>query len=177
MNEIELSKETGIEKGVHPLDKYRDHLLHKKKLSQRDQEHFVKLMKAWSWSCKMFSPNQIVQMLHTEYGHEKTFAYKIISDAMELFGSAYELNKNGIRKTLIEAAHVALSIAIKDRNSEQILKATKELRELYRLEKEETNVPNEVAMRSGIRIYVVNGNIETPNQPNEVEDGSGEVVE
>lgn len=178
MDEIALSGNTGsgLEKGVHHLDKFRDHLLHKKQLSKRDQDHFEKMMKAWSWSCKMFSPNQIVQMLNTEYGHEKTFAYKIISDAMDLFGNSYELNKNGIRKTLIEAAHIALSIAIKERNAEVILKASKELRELYRLEKEETNIPTDVAMRSGVRIYVVNGEVNTP-KANDVEDGESEVVE
>ena len=170
-----------IEKiGTHRLDKFKEHLVQRKPLSKRDGDYYEKMKKAWSWACKMFSPGQIVQMLGQEYGHEKTHSYQIIRDAFELWGDAYELDKRGVRQTLIEASHLALSISIKERNSDGMLKAIKELKGLYELEKVANTIPPDQAMPSGSRVYIVNGNVSVSGKEQvenrEVVDGESEVI-
>ena len=164
------------EKGSHKLDKFKDHLLNNGKLSVRDQQYFEKMKKAWSWSSKMFSPAQVVTMLYNEYGHEKTHAYQILRDAYELWGIAYELDKRGVTKTLIEAAHVALSIGIREKNPEIILKASAQIAKLNKLDQVDNIVPPDVAMPSGTRVYVINGDIHTPGSGREVIDVSSEEI-
>ncbi|PWJ52740.1 hypothetical protein CLV98_1334 [Dyadobacter jejuensis] len=154
------------EKGVHKMDKFKDHLVNKGRLSVRDQQYFEKMQKAWSWASKMFSPAQVVTMLHNEYGHEKTHAYQILRDAYELWGDAYELDKRGITKTLIEAAHIALSIGIREKNSETILKAAAQLSKLHKLDQIDNIIPPDVSMPTGTRVYVVNGDIHTGGTEN-----------
>ena len=181
MQDLERPAGGEIEKtGTHRLDKFRGHLVQKTALTKRDADYFEKMKKAWSWSCKMFSPQQVVQMLGQEYGHEKTHAYQIIRDAFELWGDAYELDKRGVSKTLIEAAHLALSIGIQERNSESILKAVKELKNLYKLDEGESAIPPDVAMPASKRVYVVNGNINigamVESEKREVVDGDAEEI-
>ena len=171
---------TDVEKiGVHKLDKFKEHLIQRTALNKRDAEYFEKMKKAWSWANKMFSPGQVVQLLSQEYGHEKTHAYQIIRDAFELWGDAYELDKRGIRKTLIEATHIALSIGVKERSADDILKAVKELRTLHELEKDESAIPPGASMPTGSRVYIVNGNVSFGNQASEkreVVDGDSQIV-
>ncbi|GHB64160.1 hypothetical protein GCM10007390_17550 [Persicitalea jodogahamensis] len=164
------------EKGNHRMDKFKDHLVVHAELNNRDQEYFEKMKKAWSWATKMFSPQKVVEMLHTEYGHEKTHAYQILRDSYELWGDAYELDKRGAAKILVESAYVALQIAVRDKDGALILKAVKELRDLQQIDKAETAVPPDVAMPAGTRVYVFNGsvNMAAPDSqpPNDVEDGT-----
>jgi hypothetical protein len=167
------------EKGNHKLDKFKDHLVQGKRLNARDQETFEKMKKAWSWANKMFSPQQVVQMLQNEYGHEKSHAYQILRDAYSLWGDAYDLDKRGLTKTLVEAAHVALSIGVREKDAEIILKAVKQLGELHKLNQVDNTIPPELAMPNGTRVYVINGDVHMPgSQPagREVEDVEGEEV-
>lgn len=165
------------EKGSHKLDKFKDHLVNGGKLTAREADYFEKMKKAWSWSSKMFSPAQVVTMLFNEYGHEKTHAYQILRDAYELWGVAYELDKRGVTKTLIEAAHVALSIGIREKDADIILKASAQIAKLNKLDQVDNIIPPDVAMPSGTRIYVINGDIHNPaNDRREVIDVSSEQV-
>ncbi len=165
------------EKCSHKLDKFKDHLVNGGKLTVREADYFEKMKKAWSWSSKMFSPAQVVTMLFNEYGHEKTHAYQILRDAYELWGVAYELDKRGVTKTLIEAAHVALSIGIREKDADIILKASAQIAKLNKLDQVDNIIPPDVAMPSGTRIYVINGDIHNPvNDRREVIDVSSEQV-
>ncbi|TDB69108.1 hypothetical protein [Arundinibacter roseus] len=172
--EISPSSELKPEKGTHRMDKFKDHLIAKTPLGPRDQDYFEKMKKAWSWATKMFSPQKVVEMLHTEYGHEKTHAYQILRDSYALWGDAYELDKRGAAKVLVESAYVALQIAVREKNGELILKAVKELRELQQIDKVESAIPPEAAMPAGTRVYVFNAPVNVGEQQagKEVEDGS-----
>lgn len=168
------------EKGTHKLDKFKDHLVSHSPLGERDQAYFEKMKKAWSWATKMFSPQKVVEMLHTEYGHEKTHAYQILRDSYALWGDAYELDKKGAAKVLVESAYVALQIAVRDKNGELILKAVKELRELQQIDKVESAISPEMAMPAGTRVYVFNGAVNIgqnggTGSENIVEDGTVEL--
>ena len=166
------------EKGTHKLDKFKDHLIAHSPLGLRDQAYFEKMKKAWSWATKMFSPQKVVEMLHTEYGHEKTHAYQILRDSYALWGDAYELDKKGAAKVLVESAYVALQIAVRDKNGDLILKAVKELRELQQIDKVESAISPEMAMPAGTRVYVFNGAVNVGQQPEsgkEVVDGTVEL--
>lgn len=158
------------EKGTHRLDKFKEHLVENRKLSKRDQLTFEKMKKAWSLSCKMFSPATVVQTLQAEYGHEKTHAYQIMRDAYELWGDAYDLDKRGLTKTLVEATHIALMSGVRDKDAEIILKATKLLSDLHKLNQTDNVIPPNIAMPSGTRVYVMDGTIITPNEGREVID-------
>lgn len=172
-----LGKSGLPEKGEHKLDKFKDHLVNGGSLSKRDADYFEKMKKAWSWSSKMFSPAQVVTMLFNEYGHEKTHAYQILRDAYELWGVAYELDKRGVTKTLIEAAHVALSIGIREKDADIILKASAQIAKLNKLDQVDNIIPPDVSMPTGTRIYVINGDIHNPeNDRREVVDVSSEQV-
>lgn len=150
------------EKGEHKLDKFKDHLVKGERLNQRDLLYFEKMKKAWSWSSKMFSPSQVVAMLYNEYGHEKTHAYQILRDAYELWGVAYDLDKRGITKILKEAAYIALSIGIRDKDPDIIMKASDRISKLSKLDEVDNIVPPGEAMPTGVRVYVVNGDIHVP---------------
>lgn len=168
------------EKGTHKLDKFKDHLIAHSPLGPRDQAYFEKMKKAWSWATKMFSPQKVVEMLHTEYGHEKTHAYQILRDSYALWGDAYELDKRGASKVLVESAYVALQIAVRDKNGDLILKAVKELRELQQIDKVESAISPEMAMPAGTRVYVFNGPVNVgenggTGSENVVEDGTVEL--
>jgi len=150
------------EKGEHKMDKYKDHLVNGAKLNQRDQLYFEKMKKAWSWSSKMFSPSQVVAMLHNEYGHEKTHAYQILRDAYELWGIAYDLDKRGIAKILIEALYLALSIGQRDADPDVIMKAAERIAKLSKLDEVDNLIQPGEAMPTGVRVYVVNGDVHVP---------------
>ena len=114
----------------------------------------------------MFSPQKVVQMLHTEYGHEKTHAYQILRDSYALWGDAYDLDKHGVAKMLVEAAHVALQHRRPGKGcGHLILKAIKQLGELHKLNQVDNTIPPELAMPSGTRVYVINGDVHMPRQP------------
>jgi hypothetical protein len=150
------------EKGEHKMDKFKDHLVNGAKLNSRDQMYFEKMKKAWSWTSKMFSPSQVVAMLFNEYGHEKTHAYQILRDAYELWGIAYDLDKRGITKVLIEALYFALSIGQRDGDPDVIMKAAEKIAKLSKLDKVDNIVPPGEAMPTGVRVYVVNGDVHVP---------------
>jgi hypothetical protein len=169
MNE-ELAR---IEKGKDRLDVFKEHLLGNKIITaNRDVVYFEKLSKAWGWACKMHSPQQIVKMLHEEYGHEKTFAYQILKDAFQLYGNAYEIHKDGVLKTLVEAAHSALSIATQAKDPDLMFKGIDRLYKLYGFDKADVNhlPPAGLRMPGGTRIYA-NGPVQINN--NISNDGAG----
>jgi hypothetical protein len=156
MNKEITITNNNIEKGKDRLDVFKEHLLGNRNLtSNRDVVYFEKLAKAWGWACKMYSPQQIVKMLNIEYGHEKTFAYQVLNDAFRLYGDAYDINREGVLKTLIEAAHLALSISIRDKESEGILKSIDRLYKMYGFDKGEVNnlPPASLRMPGGTRVY------------------------
>jgi hypothetical protein len=165
------------EKGEHKMDKFKDHLVNGVKLNQRDQQYYEKMKKAWSWSSKMFSPSQVVAMLYNEYGHEKTHAYQILRDAYELWGIAYDLDKRGIAKVLKEAAYYALSIGMRTGDPDVIMKASDRIAKLSKLDETDNIVPPGESMPTGVRVYVVNGDVHVPgSQGKEVVDVESQEV-
>lgn len=137
----------------------------------------MKMKKAWSWSSKMFSPAQVVKMLYNEFGHEKTHAYQILRDSYELWGVAYDLDKRGVTNALIEAAYVALAIAIRNNDGDLILKANAQIAKLNKLDQVDSIIPPDVAMPTGTRVYIVNGDIHVPgSEGKEVIDVESEQV-
>ena len=153
-------------KDDHPLDKFKDHLLGVKALTaQRDIEYFEKMTFAWSQACKMYSPQQIITMVKERYSHEKSQAYKIIKDSFALFGDMSEISKSGAKKVLIEGAHMALHLAMRDKDAEMIIKAITLLHKLHEFDKmEDSNLPPPSArMAPGTRVYQLTQNVQVNN--------------
>lgn len=147
------------------LDKFVDHLLNKRQLTPNQTETLERYRKAFGWRCKMFSPNQTVQMLMKEYDINTSQAYLILQDATKLYGKVEEIDKEGTRKILIEHLYIALSIAVKDRNAEAIIKATERIAKLSRID-EDTITLDGSDIPARVVKYIQN-NLTVNNYPDE----------
>ncbi len=147
---------TKAEKAEDKLDKYRDHLLHRTALTVKEQEILEKYRKCFAWRCKLFSPQQCVQMLMQEYSIKYSQAYQLMAESTRLYGKVEDIDREGTRKVLIENLYVAMSIAVKDKNSEAIISAVKEVAKLSRVNEEAGQLSPEDLMPARTVKYVQN---------------------
>jgi len=156
------------------LDKFRDHLLHRKPLKPSEHITLEKYRKCFAWRCKLFSPQQVVTMLMQEYDLRYSQAYQLMADSTRLYGKVEDIDREGTRKVLIETLYVAMSIAVKDKNADAIIAATKEIARLSKLNDSMAPLSADELMPARTVKYVQN-NVTVNNfggtTPNEVEEG------
>ena len=90
------------QKKAEKLDKFRDHLLHQVQLNPKEQLMLEKYRKCFGWRCKLFSPQQCVNMLMQEYDVKYSQAYQIMLESTKLYGKVEDIDKAGTTKILIE---------------------------------------------------------------------------
>lgn len=138
------------------LDKFCDHLLHNTPLTANQQLTLEKYRKCFAWRCKLFSPQQCVTMLMQEYSIKYSQAYQIMAESTRLYGRVEDVDKAGTTKILIENLHVAMSIAIKDKNADAIISAVEKIAKLNRLYEEQAQISPEDLMPARTVKYVQN---------------------
>lgn len=153
---IFLGMGTDIIKAEDKLDKFRDHLLHRTALTTKEEQTLEKYRKCFAWRCKLFSPQQCVQMLMQEYSIKYSQAYQLMAESARLYGKVDDIDKEGTRKVLIENLYVAMSIAMKDKNSEAIISAVKEIGKLSRVNEEAGALSPDDLMPARTAKYVQN---------------------
>ena len=149
------------------LDKFKDHLLHRRPLKPSEHETLEKYRKCFAWRCKLFSPQQVVNMLMQEYSLRYSQAYQIMADSTRLYGKVEDIDKEGTRKILIESLYVAMSIAVKDKNADAIIAATRELGKLAKVHDEQSSLSPDEMMPARTVKYVQNNVTINNNLPGE----------
>lgn len=114
------------------LDKYRDHLLNQAPLSSKQQEMLERYRKAFAWRSRLFSPQQVVQMLMEEYRIRFSQAYAIADESERLFGSTKEGSKKALIQILTENLYVAMAIAQRNEDAAAIISAVDKIAKLHR---------------------------------------------
>ncbi|MFD2935031.1 hypothetical protein [Spirosoma flavum] len=147
---------TDLEKVNDKLDKFRDHLLHRQPLKPSEHETLEKYRKCFAWRSKLFSPQQVVNMLMQEYSIKYSQAYQVMAESTKLYGLVEDIDKAGTTKILIEGLYVAMSLAVKDRNAEAIIAATREIAKLSRLHDEQSPLSADDLMPARTVKYVQN---------------------
>jgi len=138
------------------LDKFRDHLLHRTPLKPSELETLEKYRKCFGWRCKLFSPQQVVNMLMQEYDLRYSQAYQLMAESARLYGKVEDIDREGTRKVLIESLYVAMSIAVKEKNAEAIIAATREIAKLSKVHDEQSPLSPEDLMPARVVKYVQN---------------------
>ncbi|MEZ0607847.1 hypothetical protein ACAW74_04985 [Fibrella sp. WM1] len=152
----QLPDKSGDQKKAEKLDKFRDHLLHQTHLTPKEELMLEKYRKAFAWRCKLFSPQQCVSMLMQEYSIKYSQAYQIMSESTKLYGKVEDIDKAGTTKILIETLYVAMSLAVKDKNAEAIIAATREIAKLTKLHVDEIPMSIDELMPARVAKYVQN---------------------
>ena len=129
MEELQ-KKEQSLAKNQDKLDKYKDYLLGRGKLSPSEQTMLEKYRKAFSWRCKGFSPQHVKQMLMQDEGTQYAQAARILQEATELYGRVEEIDKEGTKRILVENLYIAMSLAIKERDAHAVIASVKEIGKL-----------------------------------------------
>ena len=115
------------------LDKYKDYLLGRGILKAADLRMLEKYRKAFSWRCKAFSPQMVKDMLMRDEGLQYAQAARILQEATELYGRIEDIDTEGTKKILIENLYLAMSIAIKNKDANAVIAATKEIGKLTKV--------------------------------------------
>ncbi|CCH00308.1 hypothetical protein FAES_2299 [Fibrella aestuarina BUZ 2] len=152
----QLPDKSSDQKKAEKLDKFRDHLLHQTHLTPKEELMLEKYRKAFAWRCKLFSPQQCVSMLMQEYSIKYSQAYQIMSESTKLYGKVEDIDKAGTTKILIETLYVAMSLAVKDKNAEAIIAATREIAKLTKLHVDEIPMSIDELMPARVAKYVQN---------------------
>jgi len=84
------------------LDRYRDHLFSGTKLRKKEQEQLQKFRKAFGWLSGGYSHRKVVHGLIREYEVSESQAYRIVQDAVALYGALASLDKEGLRQIMVE---------------------------------------------------------------------------
>ncbi|MCX6216397.1 hypothetical protein [Spirosoma sp.] len=150
------SDKTPEQKRAERLDKFRDHLLYRVPLKPSEHAMLDKYRKCFAWRGKLFSPQQCVNMLMQEYGVKYSQAYQIMMDSTKLYGKVEDLDKAGTTKILIETLYVAMSIAVKDRNAEAIIAATRQIGVLAKLNDDQVPLSVDELMPARVARYTQN---------------------
>ena len=153
------------------LDKYRDHLLHRVALTPKEEQMLEKYRKCFAWRCKLFSPQQCVQMLMQEYDLKYSQAYQVMAESTKLYGKVEDIDKGGTTKILVENLYVAMSIAVKDKNAEAIISAVKEIGRLSRVYEGDAQLSPDELMPARVVKYIQN-NVTILNGGSGLEDQS-----
>lgn len=138
------------------LDKFRDHLLHRTVLKASELETLEKYRKCFGWRCKLFSPQQVVSMLMQEYNLRYSQAYQLMAESSKLYGKVEDIDREGTRKVLIEGLYVAMSIAVKEKNADAIIAATREIAKLSKIHDEQSPLTPDELMPARVAKYVQN---------------------
>ncbi|MCC5613169.1 hypothetical protein LC612_42455 [Nostoc sp. CHAB 5834] len=149
----EKSKE---QKAADKLDKFRDHLLHRTPLKPSEHDTLEKYRKCFAWRCKLFSPQQVVNMLMQEYAIKYSQAYQLMAESTKLYGKVDDIDREGTRKVLIESLYVAMSIAVKEKNAEAIIAATREIAKLSKVHDDQSPLTPDELMPARVAKYVQN---------------------
>ncbi|GAB3767798.1 hypothetical protein GCM10028818_01220 [Spirosoma horti] len=167
----QTSDKSPEQKRAEKLDKFRDHLLHRVPLKPSEHAMLDKYRKCFAWRGKLFSPQQCVNMLMQEYNLKYSQAYQIMMESTKLYGKVEDLDKAGTTKILIETLYVAMSIAVKDKNAEAIIAATREIARLAKLNDDQVPLSVDELMPARVAKYVQNNvtvnNYGTEGQPSE----------
>ncbi|GAB3886073.1 hypothetical protein [Spirosoma agri] len=147
---------TKAAQAVDKLDKFRDHLLHRTELKKSEVETLEKYRKCFGWRCKLFSPQQVVNMLMQEYTLKYSQAYQLMAESTRLYGKVEDIDREGSRKILIESLYVAMSIAVKDKNAEAIIAATREIAKLSKVYDDQSPLSPDEMMPARVVKYVQN---------------------
>ncbi|RYF64343.1 MAG: hypothetical protein EOO39_26850, partial [Cytophagaceae bacterium] len=83
-------------------------------------------------------------------------AYQIMLESTRLYGKVEDIDKAGTVKILIETLYVAMSIAVKDKNAEAIISATKEIARLSKVNDDQVPVSIDELMPARVAKYVQN---------------------
>jgi hypothetical protein len=151
-----LPAKTYEQKTAEKLDKFISHLLHNAPLKATEQAMLEKYRKCFAWRSKLFSPQQCVNMLMQEYSIKYSQAYQIMSESTKLYGKVEDIDKAGTTKILIETLYVAMSIAVKDRDANAIIAATREIASLAKLKDDQLPVSVDELMSPRSVKYVQN---------------------
>lgn len=160
---------TKADKIADKLDKFRDHLLHRLPLKPSEHETLEKYRKCFAWRSKLFSPQQVVSMLMQEYGLKYSQAYQLMAESTKLYGKVDDIDREGTRKILIENLYVAMSLAVKDRNAEAIIAATREIAKLSKVHDDQSPLTADELMPARVVKYVQN-NVTINNNGTGLED-------
>jgi hypothetical protein len=135
MDELQITATNVDELPATPdkLDKYKDFLVGRRKLTVSEQKMFENYRKAFSWRCKGFSPQNVKQMLMQDANIEYAMAARILQESTQLYGLVEDIDKEGTRRILIENLHIAMSIAIRAKDSNGVISATEKIAKLSKL--------------------------------------------
>lgn len=95
-------------------------------------------------------------MLQQEYGIRYSQAYQLMAESTKLYGKIDDIDKAGTTKILVEGLYIAISIAVKERNSDAIISATREIGRLLKLHEEQSALTPEELMPARVAKYVQN---------------------
>lgn len=175
MDELQITS-TKVDELPQPedkLDKYRDFLLGRKALTAKQHEMLANYRKAFAWRCKGFSQQHVMQMLKQDASIDDAMAYRILQEATKLYGRVEDIDKEGTRRILIEHLYIAMSIAIKARDSNSINSTVEKIAKLSKIydEMPQLNPSDLMPAKSVIfnRIEVNNYNATTPIDGNYTE--------
>jgi len=156
------------------LDKYRDYLLGRGRLTEKQHEMLANYRKAFAWRCKGFSHQHVMQMLKQDATIDDAMAYRILQEATKLYGRVEDIDKEGTRRILIEHLYIAMSIAIKNRDSNSINSTVEKIAKLSKVYDENPQLtPSDLMPAKTIvfnRIDISNYNVPTTTPENEIED-------
>jgi hypothetical protein len=156
---------------VNRIDKYVDHMdrnIQTKPLTEAEEEYFEVLHKAFHWSNKFFSPQDVIKMLQDpkEAGgkaYSKSMAYQIFHDSQYLFGNVEELNEIALKKTLTEHIMKSSQMIMQCKDSSLLAKGVElrknalAIKELYNLGANENKLDPEKLMPPANITFVMQG--------------------
>ena len=112
-------------------------------------------------------------MLMQEYDIKYSQAYQLMAESTKLYGKVDDIDREGTRKILIESLYVAMSIAVKDKNAEAIIAATREIGKLSKIHDDQSPLSPDDLMPARVVKYVQNNVVINQNLPA----GEGEASE
>ena len=130
---ILLDSEEILPANIDKLDKFKDYLIGRGKLTPTQTKTLENYRKAFSWRCKGFSPQNVKQMLMQDLGIEYAMAARILQEGTELYGRVEDIDKEGTRRILVENLHIAMSLGIKAKDGNIVISAVKEIGKMSKI--------------------------------------------
>lgn len=151
------------------LDKYANYLLLGKELTDSKKDYLEKMQFAFT-SLLDNSRQMVVEMLIKQYDLSANQPYKIINDAISLFGDIDQANREGLRYMQGQRLMKLHELAMQKEEYElamQILKEYNKINHLYQSPEDETNVQNFI---ESLNMTIIFSSSEKALQPEETED-------